>query len=195
MSENINNRFASLKVVDITATAAEINQVCDGNLADAAELSNLKGVDLAKTPTACGLKLQTADGKQYISAYNGTGGALTAGKVYVLAYDNAAGQEVQIAAPATSAFPVMTCVAVAATANGAIGWFQVGGLCESHVEGTTDVAAGDFLEVLNGENDWKKDGAARTTVSGAVAVDAQAADSAVKVTVMLINEQHTIAAS
>lgn len=142
----------------------------------------------------CGVFYQE-EGKTYISAHNGTGAALVPGKVYVLTYGSVEKREVAVGNPATSTFAVMTGVAVAATPNGEIGWIQVGGICEAYVEGTTDVAAGDFLEVLNGENDFKKDGTARSTVSAAVAVDAQATDSAVLVTVNLINEQHTIAAS
>jgi len=145
-----------------------------------------------RTPEYCGQEL-TRDGKTYISAYASS--ALTLGKVYQLTYSQTAGQEVQTATPATIGGPTITAVARRAEKAGDIVWLQKGGQCEAYVEGTTDVAAGDFLEVLNGENDFKKDGSALSENSAAVAVDAQSDNSAVLVTVMLINKVHQIAAS
>lgn len=130
-------------------------------------------------------------GKQFVVCKSHD--ALAVGDVVVVAY-NASGPVT--AAAATSTFPVRTGVVIdEASAAGEQIVVQVGGLCEAYVEGTTDVAAGDFLEVLNAENEFKKDGASRTTVSAAVAVDAQATDGNVLSTVYLIPEQHTIAAS
>ena len=142
----------------------------------------------------CGVIAQE-DGKTYVSAYNGSGAALVVGKVYQLTYGYVEKQEIAIGTPATTTFSTKVGVAIAVTPDGAIGWLQTGGICEAYVEGTTDVAAGDFLEVLNSELNFKKDGSARTTVSAARAVDAQAANSAVLVTVNMINELHTIAAA
>jgi len=219
---DINSRFASLQISDVDASAAELN-IMDGATLDVDELNTLTGItsDVGElnildgvtatydeinrecdkaladstTQTRCGIRLALEDGTVFISAWNGTGGALTPGKVYGVGYAGVSGSEVRIVATATTTFDIKTCVAYTAAADSAITWVQVAGICEAYVEGTTDVAAGDFLEVLNAEADWKKDGAARTTVSGAVSLDAQADNSAVRVTVFLIEEQHTIAGS
>jgi hypothetical protein len=219
---DINSRFASLQISDVTASAAELN-IMDGVTATYDEINILEGVTAtydeinilegvtatydeinrecdkaladSTTQTVCGIRLNLVDGRSFISAWNGTGGALTPGKVYGVGYSGVAGSEVRIVAAATTTFDIKTAVAFTAAADSAITWVQVAGTCEAYVEGTTDVAAGDFLEVLNTEADWKKDGASRTTVSGAVAIDAQATNSAVRITVFLIEEQHTIAGS
>lgn len=143
-------------------------------------------------PPAAGIEVEE-DGKRYVSAYNETGSASAKGEVATIAYSNDYGTEV--IAAATTTFPVRTAVGVKAYAQHELGWWQIAGEAEALVEGTTDVAAGDFLEVLNTETAFKKDGASRTTVSGAVAIDAQATNSAVLSTVRLIPEQHTIAGS
>lgn len=148
---------------------------------------------IADTPSAAGQEIPAGvDGKSYMSAYEAT---TTLGDVVQLNFINTAGQEVTAAAPVTTSFPTMTAVAIATRGTAGIGWYQIGGIVEAGVEGTTDVAAGDFLEVLNTESAFKKDGASRTTNSGAMAIDAQAANSVVVVTVMLINQQHVVAAS
>jgi len=128
-----------------------------------------------------------------VSLYNGTGAAVAAGDVVMIDYEETATGEMQAITPATSTFCRRTAVAMEAIADGDIGYFQIEGECEAFVEGTTDVAAGDSLEVLSGENEWKKDGSARAATSGAVAIDAQAENENVKVTVFLIPEGHTIA--
>lgn len=147
---------------------------------------------LAETPTIAGLTIEE-NGKKYVSAYST--GARAVGDVVMLTYSNTAGQEVTAADAATSTFPVRTAVAATVNAGTELSWFQVEGIAEASVDGTDDVAAGDFLEVLNTADDFIKDGTSRTTVSGAIAVDAQTTDAPVVVTVVLIGEQHTIAAS
>jgi hypothetical protein len=144
---------------------------------------------LANTPSAGGMELQVG-AKQYFSAYHA---GATVGKVYVFDYTQTTGQEVTAITPATETTARRSGIATATTAG--LTWYQVGGLAEAFVEGTTDVAAGDYLEVLNTELDWKKDASAIDVTSGAVAIDAQAADSAVLSTVFLINKIHTVAAT
>lgn len=141
-------------------------------------------------PTVAGTQLQVA-GKQYFAAHIGS--APTVGKVHVFDYTETTNEEVTAITPATETTPRRSGIATT-TATG-LQWFQIGGLAEAFVEGTTDVAAGDYLEVLNTEQDWKKDATAIDVTSGAVAIDAQAADSAVLVTVFLIDKTHTVAAS
>jgi len=140
-----------------------------------------------------GKEVVSSDGeKAFVCAYY-AGSSLAAGQPVTLSYGGA--YPVAIIEAATTAFAVKTGVATKAMTAAGYLWVQVEGLCEALVDGTTDVAAEDYLEVINSGTAFIKDGAARTTVSGAVAVDAQATDSAVKVTVYLIPEQHTIAAS
>lgn len=146
---------------------------------------------LNRRPKYCGLRLRVGQ-KEYLSVY--ATAALTLGYVYRVTYSQTAGQELKTATPATDAGTCVTAVPYQAERLGVIAWLQVGGEAEASVEGTTDVAAGDFLEVLNGETDFKKDGTLSKN-SAAVAVDAQATNSAVVCTVMLINKAHEIAAS
>lgn len=148
-------------------------------------------VDLSKTGILFDIPDKDGEG---ITAYNATGSTIAAGDVLVLTYGYASGTEVNASIPATSSVYQQIVVAIEAIASTAIGRFQKSGYCEAYVEGTTDVAAGDFLEVLNGENEFKKDGAARTVYSVARAVDAQALNSNVKVTVFLFGERTQIAA-
>jgi len=169
------------KLEGLTAVATEINDLIDGR-------------NISETPPAAGIEFTDKDGNTYISAYNETGGDISAaGTVVTLGYSNDYG--VEAIAVATTSFPVRTAVSLGAVSEHDLAWFQVGGEAEAGVEGTSDVAAGDFLEVLNGESAFKKDGSSRTTVSAAVAVDAQSENEVVVVTVRLINEQHTIAGS
>ena len=78
-------------------------------------------------------------------------------------------------------------------ASGAFGRMQTRGFAEAAVEGTTDVAAGDFLKVTNTLNEFVKDGAAKTVNSSAVAIDAQAANNNVVVSVYLLGTPAVIA--
>lgn len=147
---------------------------------------------LLSTPSKAGIEIQIGD-KQYFSAYNETAGSSVVGRPVTRDYSNDYGTEV--IAPATTNFPVTTAVTLNAVAEHALTWWQKAGDAEAFVDGdSVDVAAGDFLEVLNTGTAFVKDGAARTTVSGAVAIDANTAAAALK-TVRLIPEPHTIAGS
>ena len=134
-----------------------------------------------------------------ITLFNDQAGALAIGTVVQVIYDpdgtNGLTQGMQAGAPASTAWVTFTAIALESVGVDAIGYFQIAGVCDALVEGTTDVAAGDFLEVLNTEVSFKKDGTSRTANSAAVALAAQAADSAVLTSVLLIGEAHVIAAS
>lgn len=146
-----------------------------------------------------GIMFNTEGNGMGISLFNDQATAIALGDIVLVGYDpdGTAGltQGMQALAPATNTFNVYTAVAMEAVAVDAVGFFQLSGVCDAFIEGTTDVAAGDFLEVLNGENEYKKDGAARTTVSSAIALAAQAANSNVLTSVYKIGEPHTIAAA
>jgi len=150
-------------------------------------------VDLSKTGIKFDIPEKDGEG---ITAYNATGNAVALGDVLVLTYGYTAGTEVNVTIPATNtSLYQYIVVALEAVSDAAIGRFQMSGYCEAFVEGTTDVAAGDFLEVLNANNEFKKDGTSRTVNSVARAVEAQAENENVLVTVFLLGERVNIAAS
>lgn len=74
-------------------------------------------------------------------------------------------------------------------------WCQTKGIAKMLVDGTTDVAKDDYLEVLNTATSAVKDGAARTVNAFAIACEAQATNSAVLTTVQLLGDRVIIAAS
>jgi len=75
-------------------------------------------------------------------------------------------------------------------------WVQVAGVCEALVDGTTDVAKDDYLEVLNTAVSAVKDGTARSVNSVAIAREAQTvAGSTTLADVELLGGRVIIAAS
>ena len=130
-----------------------------------------------------------------LTVYNGTGSAMAAGDVAVLTFGYAKGSYLQATTPATSSVYQYIVVALEAIASTAIGRVQVFGECEAFVEGTSAVAAGDFLEVTNAKNEFYKDGSSRSVNSPAIAVDAQATAGNVLSTVFLLGDRVIIAAS
>jgi hypothetical protein len=118
------------------------------------------------------------------------------GEVLMIAYDGDEETNPKAVAVATTAFPVR--LAVATEDQGSTAGFQwcvTEGECQALVDGTTDVAKDDFLEVINADDSFTKDGTARTTVSGAIARVAVTANANTLADVYVIGEQHTIAAS
>ena len=85
-------------------------------------------------------------------------------------------------------------VADKAYATGDIAFLIAGGEVEAKVEGTTDVVSGDFLKLAPGTTATAliKDGTTETNSSVALAVDAQAANSEVIVTVMMLGTTHKV---
>jgi hypothetical protein len=74
-------------------------------------------------------------------------------------------------------------------------WVQVAGVCEALVDGTTDVAKDDYLEVLNGAVNAVKDGTARSVNSVAIAREAQATDEGTLTDVELLGGRVIVAAT
>jgi len=148
---------------------------------------------LADTPLSCGIEMSIG-GKSYISAY----GSCTVGLVYVLNGTGTEDQELTALAN-TGIDSVYQRIAVAAaTIATAIGWFQVSGIVNASVEGTTDVAAGNTLKVLKTETAFKKDGAAdpanRSENTSAVALEAVTDAGPDLASVFLLNRDCIIAA-
>ena len=134
-----------------------------------------------------------------ISLFNDQASAIAVGDIVVVGYDpdgtNGRLQGMQAHAPATSAFNVYTAVCIKACAVDAVGYFQLSGVVSAFVDGTADVVAGDFLEVLNGTNEFIKDATSRSALSSAIALASQATDSNVAIDVYKIGEGHTISAT
>ena len=119
---------------------------------------------------------------------------MAVGDVAVLTFGYAKGSYLKATTPANSSVYQYVVVILETIASHAIGRVQVFGECEAFVEGTADVAAGDFLEVTNGKNEFYKDGS-RSVNSAAIAVDAQADAGNVLSTVFLLGDRVIIAAS
>ena len=137
-----------------------------------------------------------------VTLFNDRVGAIAKGEVVLIGYDpdgsNGLLQGMQALAVATSSFVVITAVAMEAVAVDAIGYFQISGVCSyALVDGTADVVAGDFLEVINAGTAFIKAGTSRTLGSGAIALGAQATDlgAGTATPVYLIGEAHTIEAT
>lgn len=148
---------------------------------------------------ACALEFNIPPNGKGVTLYNDTGSTIARGDIVTVGYDPDGVENIiepkRAIANATTAFPVYTAVAIEDVVDGSVGFFQIEGECQAFIEGTDAVVKGDFLEVLNTANEWIKDGAARTTVSGAIALAAQGAAGNVLTKVFLIGEQHTIAAA
>jgi len=140
-------------------------------------------VDLTSTPMSCGIE-KFLNGKRYISGYSAD--AIALGDVQHLSRTATSGQEVTAVDGATNAIAEQQIgVCVKALTAAGITWFQVAGLCEAFVDGdSVDVAAGDFLQLINGDDDFVQD-AVESVSSSAIAVDANAAAAALKTVLLL----------
>ena len=118
------------------------------------------------------------------------------GEVLVKTYDGDSAKSPKAVAAATSAFNREVVVATQDQGTTAgFQWCVIAGPCYALVDGTTDVAVGNFLEVLNGADGFTKDGTAQATTSAAIALEAVTANEDTLAKVELIAEQNTIAAS
>jgi len=132
-------------------------------------------------------------GAEFINLY---AASHTKGQIKVVTYDGDEASNPSAVTPATSAVYQKVGVCTKTSATAGYVEYQIKGDCTfALVEGTTDVAKGDFLEVLNGETSLKKDATTRSVNSVAIAQAAQTADSSVATSVYLIGERVIIAAS
>jgi len=134
--------------------------------------------------------------RRFIYAY--VSADVSAGQVGVISFDGDELNNPTFGTPATLA--VYQYIAVAPKAldvseDGYYMWFQIKGDAEALVEGTTDVAKDDFLEVLNGETSFKKDHATRSINSVCIAQEAQASNADVLTNVYLLGERVQVASS
>lgn len=115
-----------------------------------------------------------------IRAYNNTGGALTAGRPYILTPTGVVSINPTVAVVATSGTTLTNYVvfATAATANASWDDFVFDGYYSILVNGTTDVAVSDYLKLAVATTTALiKDGAAQTNNSCAQACAASTANS------------------
>lgn len=117
------------------------------------------------------------------------------GEAYVVTYDGDEETCPKLVAAATAAFYQEIAIVLADQTAAGFAWVQVAGKVEALVEGTTDVAKDDFLELLNTEKSMKKDGTTRTVNAIAIACEAQTANSAALIDVILLGGRVIIAAS
>lgn len=118
------------------------------------------------------------------------------GEVYVVTYDGDEESCPQLVAAATLAVYQEYAVVLANQgATAGVAKVQTKGHAFVLVEGTTDVAKDDYLELLNTEKSAKKDAAARSVNSFAIACAAQASNSAVLTEVELLGATQICAAS
>ena len=127
-----------------------------------------------------------------MSLFNNTGSAIVLGEVVWIDYEETADEEICAEVVANKTFPVRTAVAIEAIDQDKIGYFQIEGKCNALVYGGA-IGAGDYLDADNTQVYFVKDGASRTVVSAAVALEAWATASSALKSVFLIGEQHTIA--
>lgn len=118
------------------------------------------------------------------------------GEVYVVTYDGDEETCPKLVTAATLAVYQEYAVVLADQGSAAgFAWVQTKGHAYVLVEGTTDVAKDDYLELLNTEKSAKKDAATRSTNSFAIACAAQADNSAVLTEVQLLGGTQICAAS
>jgi len=119
---------------------------------------------LNRQPEHAGLKLKIGP-KVFLAVY--THAALTKGQPYQITYGTTSGQELVSVAPATTTIFHYIGVPWRSESKGVLAWLQIKGPCDALVNGTTDVVAGDYLEVLNGGTYFVKDHATRTAKGAA----------------------------
>lgn len=117
------------------------------------------------------------------------------GEVYVVTHDGDEETCPKLVAAATLAvYQEYAVVLEDQGATAGFAWVQVKGKASVLVEGTTDVAKDDYLEVLTTEKSAKKDAVTRSVNSFAIACAAQIANSAVLTDCILLGAPAIVAA-
>lgn len=133
------------------------------------------------------------DGREYIWCYFATA---TKGQLYTLTYDGDEATNPTGSANATSTVYQYLVVATKTSTTAGFQWAQYKGDCDfALVDGTTDVAKDDFLEVINAGTAMIKDATSRSALSVAIAREAQTANAATATLVYLIGDRVTNAAT
>lgn len=143
---------------------------------------------LAYYTTSAGV--ETKEPQAQVRLINNSGGALVKNQVVLVEYTGLGTTNpgvITVAAKTPNYYAVVATEAVAASA---FSWFVFQGYVDALVEGTTDVAAGDFLGLTaaTSTTGFLKDSASKTTKSFAIAHAAQTTNSNVAAKVFLIGE-------
>jgi hypothetical protein len=136
--------------------------------------------------------VETGELREEIFLYNNTGGATAMGQVGLIEYTGLSTTNPQLiilAAKTAIYYHIAAAMEVVAAAAGV--WCALMGPADILVEGTTDVAVGDFLKAVAGTSTVAliKDGTTKTEDSYAIAHAAQAANSAVLTKCYLLGEE------
>lgn len=118
-----------------------------------------------------------------------------AGTPMTITYDGDEETNPKAIAAATAAFGQKACVTTVAQVSAGFQWCVIEGECSALIDGTTDVAKDDFLEVINAGVAFIKDAASRAATSKAIAREAQTTNAATMTKIYLIGDTSTIAAS
>lgn len=137
--------------------------------------------------------IRSQGGNEYIYVYLNE--AKLKGEFQLIAVDGDEETNPKTADVATLAvYQKIGVVLEAATAAG-WAWVQTKGYCKALVNGTTDVAKDDYLEVLNTAVSAVKDATARSVNSVAIACESQTTDAATLTDVYLIGDRVIVAAT
>lgn len=118
------------------------------------------------------------------------------GRPMVVTYDG--DEEVMVKGVAAATLAVYQEIAVCPKLIGSaaeFAWGQVRGICSALVNGTSDVAKDDYLEIVNGADNFIIDSTVRSTNSVAIACEAYTASTDALKTVQLLGDRVLIAAS
>lgn len=140
-------------------------------------------------------QIRVEGNRHYIFCY--VQASASAGQPLVLSYDGDEETNPKTITPATNA-TVKALVVFPPTAQGATAGFQFcqfRGDAEVLVDGTTDVAKDDLLEVIDAGTGLIKDGTAKTVQSVAIAQEAQATNANTLTNVYLLGELVNVQAS
>lgn len=141
--------------------------------------------------------VQNSDGTfQYqVWAKNGTGGALTAKRPYMLSDGTTKADPLVVTVPATAAFYRLCVIATEATPNGEYGWFSFAGWVPDVQVTATAIAVGDPLEVINAGTTLIEDTGGGSVGTVGFATEANSAGGAQSVDIFMPGRPVQVAAS
>ncbi len=136
---------------------------------------------------------ESTENMQYLEVrlYNGVGSALVTGRPYAVEATGAEATQWQVITPAALAVYQYVVVAMEDVPAASFGRFAVQGFVDAMVDGTTDVADLDYLDVTPGTSAVafiKDHSTARSTASVARACEARTTDSAGLARIQLIGD-------
>jgi hypothetical protein len=137
--------------------------------------------------------VRSQGGNEFMMVY--VSEAKAQGEFQVITFDGDEETNPKLADAATLAVYQKVGVLLEAVTTAGFYEVQTKGVCEALVDGTTDVAKDDFLEVLNTSVSAVKDGTTRSVNSVAIAREAQTTNAGTLTDVYLLGERVIIAAS